>query len=90
MGNRQIALTVGNTYRLCVLTRWLTRSGVTDMSDSNGARHVVQNLLIKHLINQTNIFMTLDDTVVVYRDAARFLTSVLQSKQGRYMRHVPD
>ena len=78
----QIALAVGNAYRLCVFTRRMTGCGVTDMSYRNGARHAVQNLLIKHFVDQSDVLMTLDDAVVVDGDAACLLSSVLQCKQS--------
>ena len=52
------------------------------MSYRNGARHAVQNLLIEHFVDQSNVLMTLDNTVVVDSDAACLLSSVLQCKQS--------
>ena len=51
------------------------------MADCHRARHAVQNLLVEHIVDQAEVFMALDDTVFVDRDATRLLSSVLECEQ---------
>ena len=51
------------------------------MADGHRAGHGVQNLLTKHLADQTDVLVAADDAAVVDRDARRLLSAVLERKQ---------
>ena len=80
---RQIAFAVRDAQRLCILAALQTGRRVADMADRHISGHIVQNALIEHIVDQTEILMGADHTVIVDRDAAGLLTAVLQGKQCR-------
>ena len=51
------------------------------MADSHRAGHIVQNVLIEHSADQTDILVAVDHAVFVDSDAGSLLTAVLECEQ---------
>ena len=78
---------VADDQRLGVAADSGAAGGVTGVADSHLAvSQLVQDLPVEDVGNQTQILVYIDDAPVVDRDAAAFLSPMLESVEG----HVGD
>ena len=57
------------------------------MTDSHRAGHVVQNVLIEHSADQTDILVAVDHAVFVYGDTGSLLTAVRQDSDKKRLKN---
>ena len=79
--NRQCSFDVAHDKRLGILPDARARGGLPHMADSDLALQFPQNFIIEGLRHQSHIFITGNDPLVVYGNAAALLPSVLEGQE---------
>ena len=81
MRDGEVALYMSDGDRLRVFAAGVAGSRIADMADRHRAGHPVERFLVENGADQTDILMAVNDAVLVYGNAGRLLTAVLQSEK---------
>ena len=78
MGNGDITFYISKYKRLSIFTHTFACCRIANVTDSHFTVKFCQYFVIKYIVDKSHILVMSNVTIVIYRDTAAFLSSVLK------------